>query len=387
MNKRPFLDYYIKNAISPVSQDISNMTTHLRRRNALYMQLGIVPNFLSGKSVLEFGPGSGYNSIHTLHLSPARYLLVDGNHVGLERTKAFLYPQRDQQSTQTDIEFVHADFLHFQSEERFDVVLCEGFLPLQLDPCGMLRHLASFAKKGGIVVCTCIDPVSFLPDLLRRVIGQALVPSDIPINDQVEKLVPLFAPHFATLPNMSRPVDDWILDNMLHPYFGKLMSMHDAVEALEATFDVYGCSPNILNDWRWYKDIIDIHSGSNELFKKIYTRNIHNLLDHSIVFPERDDHENVSLYAYAEQFVKHCFAFYENRDKTLLYAMSESVRLMADNLITLGDSATLTRGKMCCGASALEQVAQAQCPPSFGSFISLFGRAQQYLSFIRPFDS
>ena len=54
---------------------------------------------------------------------------------------------------------------------------------------------------------------------------------------------------------MSRPLNDWILDNVLHPFVGKLMSMHDAITALDDSFDVLGASPHFITDWRWYKDM------------------------------------------------------------------------------------------------------------------------------------
>ena len=56
--KRAFIDFYDKHKISPVSQDISDLQAHFNRREALYRHLGVVPSFLRGKTVLEFGPGA-----------------------------------------------------------------------------------------------------------------------------------------------------------------------------------------------------------------------------------------------------------------------------------------------------------------------------------------
>ena len=83
---RPFLDYYGANAISPVNQDLSDLALHLERRESLYLALGIVPAFVAGRSVIEFGPGSGHNAIYTSSLRPRRYVLVDANAVGLAVT-------------------------------------------------------------------------------------------------------------------------------------------------------------------------------------------------------------------------------------------------------------------------------------------------------------
>lgn len=58
-----FLDYYSKNHISPVYQDISNFDRHLERRRNLYCQCGISVKMFEGSKLLEVGPGGGYNTL------------------------------------------------------------------------------------------------------------------------------------------------------------------------------------------------------------------------------------------------------------------------------------------------------------------------------------
>ena len=99
---RPFVDFYGQHRISPVTQDISDLTGHFERRESLYRHVGIVPGLISGKSVIEFGPGSGYNSIYTSSLKPRRYVLVDGNPTGLETTRSLL-EEYAQGETQHDV--------------------------------------------------------------------------------------------------------------------------------------------------------------------------------------------------------------------------------------------------------------------------------------------
>src|ERR1700733_6641333 len=90
MVMRPFIDYYGANNISPVAQDISDLRKHFDRRDSLYRSLRIPPRYVRGRDVIEFGPGSGYNSIHTLGFGPRRYLLVDGNPRGVKDTQSLL---------------------------------------------------------------------------------------------------------------------------------------------------------------------------------------------------------------------------------------------------------------------------------------------------------
>ena len=89
-NNLSFVDFYNKHGISPVSQNISNLEEHFKRRNSLLTSLGIPAIFVKGSSVLEFGPGSGHNATYIASLSPNRYHLVDGSDVGIRETERLL---------------------------------------------------------------------------------------------------------------------------------------------------------------------------------------------------------------------------------------------------------------------------------------------------------
>lgn len=62
-----FVSYYGQNQISPVSQDISDLDLHFKRRANLYEMLGIDTALFAGKQILEVGAGSGYNSLCFCH--------------------------------------------------------------------------------------------------------------------------------------------------------------------------------------------------------------------------------------------------------------------------------------------------------------------------------
>ena len=78
------LEYYIKEGISPVHQDISDLSKHFQTRVSLYRLLGLIPSFFKGKDIIEVGPGSGHNSIYTATLRPRTYDLVEPNPVALK---------------------------------------------------------------------------------------------------------------------------------------------------------------------------------------------------------------------------------------------------------------------------------------------------------------
>ena len=100
------------------------------------------------------------------------------------------------------------------------------------------------------------------------------------LNEQVTILRPMLRGHLDYLRGMSRPVNDWIIDNILQPLQeSKLISIPDVIEALSSDFDIYGTSPKFITDWRWYKDITGEKKSFNKNAISGYYRSNINLLD------------------------------------------------------------------------------------------------------------
>ena len=141
---KSFVEFYSKNDISPVSQDIVDLNKHFQRRESLFRSLGLLPAFIAGKSVLEFGPGSGHNALYMASLKPGRYELVDGNPKGVQETRERLAAYSDSQ-----VEVHQSLFEEFQTDAQFDLVWAEGCLPHQSEPLPMLAHISLFVARGG----------------------------------------------------------------------------------------------------------------------------------------------------------------------------------------------------------------------------------------------
>ena len=119
------------------------------------------------------------------------------------------------------------------------------------------------------------------PELLRRVVAAHIVARDRSVQEQLEALRPFFADHIATLPAMSRPLDDWILDNIIQPYFGELFPVSVAIDVLARDgFDIEGASPRFFTDWRWYKTLVSHRRNVGPVAKTAYFENLVNLMDY-----------------------------------------------------------------------------------------------------------
>jgi SAM-dependent methyltransferase len=371
----PFLDFYIKNRISPVSQDLSDLNAHFLRRAALYRHLGLPPRLIAGKTVLEFGPGGGHNALYTRSLEPARYVLVDANPTGLENLRRLLIGGED---SATRLEVVEGLIQDFDTPERFDLVLAEGVIPWQRDPEAMLRHVAGFAAPGGLVIITCIDAVSSLSENLRRLMAAMLTGPGDSLQARTAALLPVFGPHLDTLSGMTRPHADWIMDQILQPFVGRLMSISQAIAALDGEFDVYSASPRFLTDWTWYKEVPVRPESDNALATRLFEENLHNFIDYARSFPSREGNSGIA--ALCERIFGLIVKYEQTRAAAVLDVLGSCLEELTGEV---GRFSPETAGAL---HDFTQGFAAARATGSFGpmpAFVPFFGRGQQYLSFVR----
>ncbi len=287
------LDFYQQHGISPVHQDITDLPAHFARRAHLYRSLGIPPTAVRGASVLEVGPGSGENAMYTLSLCPFEYVALEPNRVGADLARKRLEELGTVYVLEQRIE-------EYEPIYPFDLVLCEGLLGLcGTDPKVLLEHVAKHVAPGGVLVITCIDAISDHAEVLRRAMAQQMIDRTAPLADQVAMLRPVFAPHLAILKGMTRSADDWIIDNLLNPAsIGPTFSIPEACEALEGRFEVLGCSPRFLMDWRWYKDA----KTGNQWAIDAYWQQAHSLLDCRNIEDPRTEGRNRWLHRECMEF-------------------------------------------------------------------------------------
>jgi len=372
-SKIPFVHFYSSLGIIPTRQDISNLRQHIERRQSLYCHLGLPPIAVCNASVIEFGPGSGHNAVVTGLLGPRRYVLVDGNPPSLKSTSKLL----KQYCPKLQFDLQHSSILKFKSEEKFDIVLCEAVIPTQDKPPSFLRHVSRFVRPGGVLVITCMDAISLLPEMLRRWLAWDLVKNISEFDAKVARLAEFFRPDLAALPGMSRRPEDWVIDQILHPWTGPLFSIPEAVTALGRHATVLGSSPRFLIDWRWYKNIFGPQCTDNSFAMNSYYEQGLNLIDWRVALAPTPQEVVRRVERLAQAIFDGIFARERGQgefsDRQLLLKMKPLAKILREHSPKTWRSAK----------SFIEYLRSGRKDErSLREFRKWWGRGQQYLSFL-----
>jgi SAM-dependent methyltransferase len=372
-SKTPFVAFYSAHGIIPTRQDISNLRRHVERRHSLYRHLGLPPGAFREASVIEFGPGSGHNAVVTGLLGPRRYLLVDGNPPSLKSTDQLL----KHYCPDLNFELKLSSIVRFRTGEKFDVVLCEAVIPTQKNPPAFLRHVARFVRPGGVLVITCMDAISLLPEMLRRWLAWDLV-TDIPAFDaRVARLAEFFRPDLAALPGMSRRPEDWVIDQILHPWSGPLFSMPEAVTALGDRAMVLGSSPRFLMDWRWYKNIVGHQCTDNSFAVNSYYEQGLNLIDWRVALAPTRQEVVRRVERLAQTIYDGIFARERGQGRFTAQLLLPKMKLLVKNLREHNPTT-------CRSAQSFVEYLESERKDDrrLQEFRKWWGRGQQYLSFV-----
>lgn len=369
-------DFYASANLQPFRRDLSDGVRYAQQRDALLRHLGIVPALLRGRAILEFGPGHGENARCLLAYGPARLVLVEIAEECVEVARSLLAPLTPPGCS---VDIIQGRCEDFPPREGFDLVIFEGVIPFEPDPVALLRQAACHVAPGGVLSITCIDTVSLFAEVLRRLVANLAAPPGGSLDQRADALVAVFSPHLATLAGMTRSHRHWVIDQMIHPWSGTPLSIADAARALADGFDLHGTSPRFLADWRWFRNI---HGDPDyvALAQSQYLGNLHNLLDHRLSFAPRDADANQRLLDDCTAVFDATRLFEASQDPAVLDAALSRVAAIADQAASF--SADIA-GALEDFLAAVERQRRDGAFGDFGRFAAMFGRGQQYASFIR----
>lgn len=370
-----FISFYGKHHVSPVHQDINDFNKHVLRREKLYRTLGIPPIAFKDKTILEVGPGGGYNSLVFFKWG-ARVDFVEPNPKAQEELPQLLGKH---QIEPDNWRLFKEKIEDFKATRHYDVIIAEGFLPGIPNHQQIVEKISGLVSPGGVVVVTCIDDISFFFENLKRLVAVKLVSQVEDFWDKVRILSRAFSSHLAQLKYATRPIEDWVIDQMLNPaLYCDLFGINDCIDEFGNQFHLLGSSPQMFVNYSWYKDL-DYDNEKSVLEQ--FDRKRHLLMKTGLEETIRNREQNQSLFDKVSSLRKFSREVEENFNETnlgLAIGLIKSIRSSSEDL---SDSIT----------SAIDESIRLLSDPKLTPdqvagakrFAAAFGRGQQYVSIVK----
>jgi hypothetical protein len=330
------LTFYKEHNISPVRQNITDLSKHFDRRGSLYRYLGLPKISFKDKNVLEVGPGSGHNSLYVASCMPNSYDLLEPNPTGQEGITQ-LYDKFSTKHTPPNL--IKKRLEDFIPDKLYDVVISECWLGIDPHEREMMKKLGSLLKPGGILITTLTSPIGALPSAFRRLLSNKLTQGIKSIEEKTEILVKSFGSHLATMDDMTRPYDDWVQDCMINPAFMTIcVTPKMFMEDMSSNFEIYNSYPRFDNDWRWYKSLHGEKKRFNERYMEAYYGSSHNFYDYNSLFQQRKPSKNIALEEYCLSLLSLMTQMEENKSNEYYNDIMAIVIEIQNNLIELSSS-------------------------------------------------
>lgn len=234
----------------------------------MFTSLGLPPSFFFKKTILEVGPGGGYNSLAYFKWG-ASVDLVEPNPKAQEEL-AELLPKHNIKKKRWSLSTCPIE--KFASTKTYDLIIAEGFIPGLHSRTGVISKISELVNPGGVIVVTCIDDISWFFDILQRVIGLYLLQTKniTGFRAKVKALSKAFQSHLRSLKHASRLLEDWVIDQFFTPSINaQCFSMGECIKEFGETFAFLGSSPSMFTDYSWYKNTsLDRHDMLLRQFEK-----------------------------------------------------------------------------------------------------------------------
>ncbi len=373
------LEYYIQEGISPVHYKLSNLKTHFEIRESLYRLLGILPNFLLGKDILEVAPGSGHNSIYTASLLPKSYDLVEPNPYG---NKDILKIFKNLKNKHTKPRLYKKSLEDFNINKLYDLVITEGWPGGHLEyDKKMFRKLSRYVKPGGLLLITFLPPIGAISTYLRRLISYRFINKKDKFVHKTNVLKRIFSSHLNKMKSMGRTHDHWIQDSLLNPYIVVgYNTPYISIKNFGKRFEIFNSVPKMSTDWRWYKSLY----GKKKIFNKIYLdeyySTCHCLINYKINGFKRSKQKNklleelsIKLSLLTKDYETKGFKAYKYKIKPILNKIINNVKFdLPSKTVKALKEVDKVLSKQNLRLKDLKLLKE---------FTNLFGREQCYLSF------
>lgn len=146
-------------------------------------KLNFPEKMFKNSSLLDFGTGTGENSLHYL-LSGAKGTFVEVNHKACLRAKKIF----DKFAPKKSFRIINKSLFDYKCDKKFDIVSSLGVIHHTSNKEKAFKHKVSFLKKGGFIILGIANSAGFFQRNLQRSIIYKFSNNDEEIENLAEEL-------------------------------------------------------------------------------------------------------------------------------------------------------------------------------------------------------
>jgi hypothetical protein len=250
---------------------------------------------------------------------------------------------------------------------------------MQAQPVALLDKIATYVRVGGILDITWTCSTAFFAEILRRLIGTLVSSHDLDVEVRADMITPYLTSHLSTLKGMARAHRNWVLDNMVQPWTGKMLSIRECVEAL-TNFSVYGMSPRFMVDLRWYREsCLDNAAWATDQ----WFANQFNLMDYRVTLPPNPIEVGQRVSKLCDQVYESVKNFDRDPTRERLRAIANLIAAACDEVAPYSSQTAESINDFLIALRRYCRDGDIAVFKDLGSFCYFFGRGMQYLTLIR----
>jgi hypothetical protein len=209
-------------------------------------------------------------------------------------------------------------------------------------------------------------------------------------EEQVKLSSDIFASHLNTLGTSTRPIEDWVIDQILQDWhaYRYVFSILDAADSISDFFIFYNSSPSFLIDDRWYKKVGQTDATRTDLLRHQYGVISVSLLDYRVPIGSVLEIENKQFLTQIESLSSQiCLLHNEILNSNSYHSIDKVIHTLKEMSNTLPETFSKTKNSMADYSRVLTELSYSGNLLEFGEFKKFWGRGQQYVSFLRKIDS
>lgn len=269
----------------------------------------------------------------------------------------------------------------YHSDKKYDIVLCEGFLPIVDNQKEIISALSRQVNSGGVVIVTCQDAIGNFIESMKRLLAVVVTKDITDFDEKVRYLADIFSKQLEKLRGVSRPTVDWVEDQLLAPMGinGNELSIKRAINLFGDDFFVLGTSsPAMFTDYSWFKDVwYDSKADYREQFRKKRLSLLMANMPEIILSTDLADNLTKKFY----EIKRYADIYEKEQNNNLLADISETLKDIRKDINDFPKNFTDVFEDI--RLAIKDAIADDVDFSRYKRFNAAFGRSQQYVAFER----